>query len=418
MKRLFIALIAVCMITLTACGPKEPPVEMVKISVTEPQHGKVTVSAEEVEKGTEVTVTIEAEEDYEFDSAAVNGNPVEVTDGTFKVVAEEDLVITVLFKEILKNVPPEGMYFSEINGLPIDEALKDQRPIAVMVDNETIAYPHYGVAESDLVYEMMNSTHNGRITRLFCLVKDWEKVTQMGSIRSSRPTNIILAGEWNAMQCHDGGPGYVNEYFAKGYAKEHFSATFSRVKNGKAWEFTEYVMTGDLDRNFKNTGYSRTYNKYKQEGDHFQFADYGTELDLNKDGNGIKANRLELPFPHNESTLLYNPETKTYDYYCYGILHKDAEDAQVLSFKNVIVYECSFHEYDNKGYMIYNIVGNSGEGYYLTNGYAQKITWKKGSNDTDITHYYDENGNELVINRGKIYIGIVPADSWGKLILK
>ena len=120
-------------------------------------------------------------------------------------------------------VQAEGTYISELTGEPISSELKDQRPIAAMVDNESTAYPHYGVAEGDVVYELMNSTANGHITRLMVLQKDWGKVQQLGSIRSVRPTNIMLAAEWNAVLCHDGGPFYVDEYFAKDYGKDHFS---------------------------------------------------------------------------------------------------------------------------------------------------------------------------------------------------
>ena len=122
---------------------------------------------------------------------------------------------------------PEGMYLSEITGEPISEDIKDQRPIAVMVDNEKTALPHFGTAEADVVYEMMNSTKNDRITRLMCIVKDWGKIEQLGSIRSTRPTNILLAAEWDAVLCHDGGPPvHINAYLKNPWA-QHFSGTFS-----------------------------------------------------------------------------------------------------------------------------------------------------------------------------------------------
>ena len=82
----------------------------------------------------------------------------------------------------------EGMYRSELTNEWIDEGLKNQRPIAVMVDNEKIALPHYGLTEADVVYEIMNSTLNDRITRFMVLVKDWGKIQQMGSIRSTSGT--------------------------------------------------------------------------------------------------------------------------------------------------------------------------------------------------------------------------------------
>ena len=96
-----------------------------------------------------------------------------------------------------EEVLPEGKYRSELTNELIDDSLKDQRPIAVMVDNESIALPHYGLSHADVVYEMMNSTMNGRITRFMALFKDYESVDQIGSIRSVRR---ILFWQQNGMR--------------------------------------------------------------------------------------------------------------------------------------------------------------------------------------------------------------------------
>ncbi|MEE3496929.1 MAG: DUF3048 C-terminal domain-containing protein, partial [Butyrivibrio sp.] len=70
---------------------------------------------------------------------------------------------------------------------------------------------------------------------------------------------------------------------------------------------------------------------------------------------------------------------------------------------------------DKNGYLTYNVIG-SGSGYYITNGKAIPITWSKGS-ETGMTHYYNSAGQEISINRGKTYIGLVPADTWGSVVL-
>ena len=75
-----------------------------------------------------------------------------------------------------EEVAPEGMYRSERTNEWISEDLKDQRPIAVMVDNEKTALPHYGLTQADIVYEMMNSTKNGQITRFMVLIKDYDSI--------------------------------------------------------------------------------------------------------------------------------------------------------------------------------------------------------------------------------------------------
>ena len=315
-------------------------------------------------------------------------------------------------------VLPEGMYFSELTGEPISEELKDQRPIAAMVDNELTALPHYGTSEADVVYELVNSTKNDRITRLMCVVKDWGSIEQLGSIRSTRPTNIILASEWNAILCHDGGPYHNDAYFAKDWAKDHISGYFSRVNNGKATEFTEYILSGDLETDLEKFNISATYTEYANEGSHFNFVDYGTELTLSeKYSNTYAAGLISLPFPHNSSQLVYNSETKEYEYYEYGDRHEDAEDNAPLSFKNVILQCCSFTQLDDNGYLIYNCINPSALGWYITNGEAKVISWSKTS-ETGVTKYYDDQGNELEINTGKTYIALVPEDSWSNITLQ
>ncbi|MBP3784883.1 MAG: DUF3048 domain-containing protein [Butyrivibrio sp.] len=318
-------------------------------------------------------------------------------------------------------VLPEGMYFSELTGEPISEEIKDQRPIAAMVDNESIALPHYGTSEADVVYELMNSTKNDRITRLMCVVKDWGAIEQLGSIRSTRPTNIMLAAEWNAVLCHDGGPYYNDQYFSQPWSA-HFSGTFSRINNGKASEFTEYIVNGDLDNNFDSyagrAGYETTYNEYANEGSHFNFVPYGEEIELDeKYSRSYQAFKVSLPFTHNGSQLIYNPETKMYEYYEYGDRHEDAEDDEPLAFKNILLQCCSFAQLDENGYLIYNCIGSGQNAWYLTNGIAKDVTWVKTS-ETDVTRFYDETGEELQINTGKTYIGLIPDDTWDKVIFE
>lgn len=315
-----------------------------------------------------------------------------------------------------EEVLPEGMYRSELTNELIDESLKNQRPIAVMVDNESIALPHYGLSEADVVYEMMNSTMNGRITRFMVLVKDWEKIEQLGSIRSVRPTNVILAAEWNAVICHDGGPFYIDEYLAEPFS-DNFSGTFSRVDNGKSREYTEYILPGDLEKNFENSGVSREYTEY-YEGAHYQFANEDNPVDLSGEDGAIDATLVDLPFAHNGSWLEYDEENQVYNYFEYGDAHLDpGNDNAQLCFKNLLIQSCGYVQYDEHGYMIFDCYNTEGGGYYVTNGKAIPVTWKK-EGMTSPTRYYDAAGNEITINTGKTYVAFVPVDDYGDLVIE
>ncbi len=305
----------------------------------------------------------------------------------------------------------DGVYFSELTGEPISTAIQAQRPVAVMVDNDRRSYPHYGLAQADIVYELVNSTANNGVTRLMAVYKDWNNVPLIGNIRSTRPTNVMLAEEYNAVLVHDGGPFYINAYLANP-ASNHVSGGFTRIKNGKPTEFTEYVAAGELARRIAASGRTTTYNAYAPAMiNHFNFAPYGTQIDLNTKYPGAAlALKISLPYAHNNSQLLYNPATGMYDYFEFGLLHQDADTGATMSFKNVIIQNCSIHQYDKNGYLIYNCIGFD-TGYYCTNGYMVPIIWMKGSENGQ-TRYFDGAGLEMVVNPGKTYITLCPSTSF------
>ncbi len=353
-------------------------------------------------------------------------NPVEV------VTINSDIVNTDVTDEPVDEEPyeetREGFVRSELSNEWIDEKLENQRPIAVMVDNELTALDHYGVNQADVVYELMNSTANGRITRLMCLIKDWEKIEQLGSIRSTRTTNVMLSGEWNAILVHDGGPFYIDNYIGMPYCN-NLSGGFARYSNGKPSEFTEYVTydsytnpnTGKsytgLGKRIENANISKEYNQY-YEGKHWKFARGDNKIAEMSDAKK-NITEVELPFPHNASKLKYNKDKEVYEYYEYGKEHIDALDGEITSFTNVILEAISFTELDKNGYLTYNVTDSTThEGYYLTKGVAVPITWSKATPEGITHYYYKSTGAEIELNTGKTYIAFVPADTWNQLVLK
>ena len=324
---------------------------------------------------------------------------------------------------------PAGMYRSELTNEIISEDIKNQRPIAVMVDNESTALPHFGTSQADIVYELMNSTANNRITRLMPIVKDWAKIEQFGSIRSARPTNFMLAAEWNAMLCHDGGPFYIDEYVKRSYTN-NLSGGFARFPNGKSMEYTEYItfdkytnpQTGKSYDGLGKRIESARYNTEYKEGmtPHFFFSDTEMNLsDFHSDAFAAKEADLSQCFPHNSSRLVYNESTGKYEYYEYGKKYEDAGNGGApLAFENVILQKTNFTRLDENGYLIYNcVIANPWDAYLLQNGEAVPITWAKYG-ESERTVYWYKDGTEIVLNTGKTYIALVPDDSWSKLVLK
>ena len=83
-----------------------------------------------------------------------------------------------------------------------------------------------------------------------------------------------------------------------------------------------------------------------------------------------------------------------------------------LAFTNVFVLETEVSVRDT-GYGHKQINwkgGTNSKGYYISNGAIQEITWSKCS-ESDYLKFYDQNGEEISINRGKSYIAFNYANS-------
>lgn len=371
--------------------------------------------------------------------SAENSSSATPSTETSIVIKEDPVVVSVetSTEEETKEeeIDTTGKYRSELTNEWIDEELKDVRPCAFMIDNESIPLPHYGTSNADIVYELMNSTANGRITRLMCIIKDYENIDVIGSIRSVRPTNIILAPEYNAIIVHDGGPFYINQWFEYSNAREHISGGLARIDRGNASFYEEYATNTtysgvgeysgktykSLPDRIEAAGYSRTYNSNYM-GPHFKFND--TKKTLDGEADVIDASTIELPYPHNKSKLIRNEETGLYDYYEYGDLYIDAlygDENRTLSFENLIITCADFVQYDEHGYMCYyalNDPHNKQIGYYVTEGKAVPITWSK-KDMYSLTEYKNKaTGEDIVLNTGKTYITIVPQDVWNQLVIE
>ena len=64
---------------------------------------------------------------------------------------------------------------------------------------------------------------------------------------------------------------------------------------------------------------------------------------------------------------------------------------------------------DNEGRQDLTTTG-TGDGYYVTNGYAVPIKWSKESRVSK-TRYTYQDGSEIKVNDGNTFIQIVPLDS-------
>ncbi len=108
----------------------------------------------------------------------------------------------------------------------------------------------------------------------------------------------------------------------------------------------------------------------------------------------------------NKPWFVYDEETGLYTRYQYGSAHTDGNTGETLTVKNILLQVCDWSVADSEhGYLSVETIG-SGTGYYITNGEAVAVTWKKDS-QTGATKYYLSDGEEITMHQGKTWVCII-----------
>ena len=90
--------------------------------------------------------------------------------------------------------------------------------------------------------------------------------------------------------------------------------------------------------------------------------------------------------------------------------HTDYVTKEQYAFKNIITYQVEnypLNDGSGKDRQGLNNIG-SGEGYFISEGYAIPITWEKTARNAQTVYKVKSTGKELVVNDGNTFIQIQP----------
>lgn len=283
----------------------------------------------------------------------------------------------------------------------VDEDSKS-RPIAVMINNNHVAWPHAGLQDAYITYEILAE---GGITRLMAIFKD-KDTSKIGSVRSARPYYLDYALENDAIYVHYGWSDQAKEDISSlGVDNINgltVSSAFWRDKSlNKATEHTVFTSMEKIKEYAKEKGYDRDTNKDL-------LLNYSVdEIDLSKREDAVKADTVFMKYSYyTNSSYEYDSENKVYKRFMSGTAHVDAVTGDQYTYKNIIITPIETHAYDSYGRLKLDDVG-SGDGYYITDGYAIPITWSKASRSSQ-TVYKNMDGEEIKVNDGNTFIQITP----------
>ncbi len=314
---------------------------------------------------------------------------------------------------VVEPVVNEPDIVNPLTGLEAEADYELRRPIAIMINNIKVATPQEGISYADVMYECIVE---GRQTRLMMVVSDYESLPTVGSVRSSREYYLDFAANHNAIYMHAGGSNQAYTEIWQRYVNNLDGVNDNAISYRCFWRDTWRMNNMGYEHSLMTSGEKIAagieYKKYSTSlKDGFDSPLDFVPYDTVKTPDGGDAVYLRVTystahkpyFEYNASDCLY------YRWQFLGDKHIDNGNGKQLAFTNIIVlYLPTVHTGDSYGHMDVDTVG-TGEGYYLTMGKYEKITWKKTSEDSPVK-LYNAAGEELLINRGKTFFQICTTD--------
>lgn len=272
----------------------------------------------------------------------------------------------------------------------------NSRPFAVVVNNATVAVKvQQGLQKAYMVYEI---PVEGNMTRLLAFYKDIDDL-KIGTIRSARHNFLDYVFEQDAIFVHWGWSHYAEDQIKQLNVESlnglYDTAFWRENPLNLAMEHTGYTSIQKARDLAKEKGFSLTTNKGLVLNYSLQ------EVNLNESGK--VANKIYIPSSNVSNTSYeYDSDKKLYLRSVNGNKHIDYLTKEQYTAKNIIIQKINTRMASDNYYWELETVG-SGEGMYITNGYATPIKWSKTDRKAKTVYTYP-NGEEVKLNDGNTYI--------------
>lgn len=309
-----------------------------------------------------------------------------------------------------------------LTGLELSESASGKRPVAIMVENSPDARPQWGLSTPDIVLEGLVE---GGITRMMWIYADVAKIPKVGPVRSARHDYVEIAYGMNAVFTHWGGsrPAYslLKTLANKGYLDVDGKTLgtngnesqkgyyfFKDPTHSKATEHCGYTNGSYIAAAIEKKGIDTAQTKSNWAP--FTVITNGERTPFGEATAGLCSSITVVFSSGYKHTFKYDSETGLYKNFMNKDPMKDGNTGEQMAVKNVIVmytnvtgYETSIK--DDLKLREWDL--SSGDALYITNGYGEKITWKKGDASSPLK-FYGQDGKELTVNAGQTWIGVIP----------
>ncbi|WP_240376051.1 DUF3048 domain-containing protein [Bacillus piscicola] len=275
------------------------------------------------------------------------------------------------------------------------EEVSPVQPFAVTINNHEAARPQSGIAQADIVYEVLTE---GKQTRFLALFQS-EQPTEIGPVRSARDYFIQLAQGYDALLVIHGWSPEAKRILGSGTVPflnglYHDNTLFKRSSERKA-PHNSYISYGDAREGLETKGYD-------MEGDipQVSFVEEDSARSFQRESGETAdiryGDRYAVQYQYNRDEAHYERASNQK-----ASLDKLSQ-AQVTA-DNVFIIEASHQVIDEKGRRNIDLT-SGGQGVLLQNGEALRVDWvnKEGR------ILPEKDGMEIAFIPGKTWINVVP----------
>lgn len=319
--------------------------------------------------------------------------------------------------------PINGAYFTN----PEREFWQKRRPLSVMIENHAESRPQSGLSSADVVYEAVAEGGISRFMGIFyCGVA--QPVT-LAPVRSARTYFLPWVLEYDALYNHVGGAGRCNDTTVDERAKalcqietwkikdmDQFGISFptcyrnyDRLDHPVATEHTMVCFTDKLYKLAAQRGWTNVDAKGVSWDKAFEPWKFKDDADASQRGASFSGSFVAWKGYEREYGVRweYDAASNAYKRFNGGVAHTDLENKQQVTAKAVIIqFAKETGPVDAHAHLLYENVG-SGTGFVWQDGKETPIIWKKATRNAR-TKFYDTSGKELMLNRGQIWIELLP----------
>ncbi len=318
-----------------------------------------------------------------------------------------------------EQIPVTEKYTDPLTGELIEKDLSGSRPVAIVIKNDRLAAPQYGLSEAGIVYE---AAVEGGMTRLLAVYSSLSNVNNVGPVIDSRTYFYDFAANHDAMIALAGSTAAGKELAAK--------------REITALDAIVGELEPGFERNAQLIAERGSENSILAKGSGLKFRAQALGIELKTDKavvpyrildvlqnrempDGKHCSKLSIQFSANMNvSFTFSTLTNSYSRFQYGDKHIDAGTGKQLTFTNILIIFADQSVINSATGELNISASGKGTGYYVYGGSYIPISWTRTGGEYPIKLYEADGKTPLTVSAGSTYIAVMSTSQRGRVVME